>query len=227
MNENISKSWRSLANGASDSPRRENRLISVTVSGQTTLFVYDGDGNLVKKIKPDGSKTLYVGGIHEVDKYSGGTVTRTVTYYPAGGAMRINVVGGSNTSYWVLKDHLSSASVLTNNTGAIVKNADVRYFPYGEARSDTTFMLTDKLFTGQREMRRPELIEGAGLGIYQYGARFRKAPPKRSGAGYSPSINRFLSAGTSCRSGLISILHLPASAKSPPICPAAHDSLLA
>ena len=37
----------------------ENRLISVTVSGQTTQFVYDGDGNLVKKIKPDGSKTLY------------------------------------------------------------------------------------------------------------------------------------------------------------------------
>jgi YD repeat-containing protein len=37
----------------------ENRLISVTVSGQTTQFIYDGDGNLVKKIKPDGSRTLY------------------------------------------------------------------------------------------------------------------------------------------------------------------------
>jgi len=33
-------------------------LISVTVSGQTTTFVYDGDGNLVKKIKPDGSNHL-------------------------------------------------------------------------------------------------------------------------------------------------------------------------
>jgi YD repeat-containing protein len=37
----------------------ENRLISVTVSGQTTQFVYDGDDNLVKKIKPDNSKTIY------------------------------------------------------------------------------------------------------------------------------------------------------------------------
>jgi len=37
----------------------ENRLISVTVSGQTTQFIYDGDGNMVKKIKPDGSKTIY------------------------------------------------------------------------------------------------------------------------------------------------------------------------
>lgn len=63
----------------------ENRLISVVVSGQTTSFVYDGDGNLVKKIRPDGSKTLYVGGIYEVDKTSGGTVTGTKTYYPAAG----------------------------------------------------------------------------------------------------------------------------------------------
>ena len=60
----------------------ENRLISVTVGGQTTQFIYNGDGNLVKKIKPDGSKTLYVGGIYEVDKASGGAVMCTVTYYP-------------------------------------------------------------------------------------------------------------------------------------------------
>ena len=46
-------------------------------------------------------------------------------------------------------------------------------------------MLTDKLFTGQREMRRPEPVEGAGLGIYHYQARF-----------YSPKIGRFLSADT-------------------------------
>jgi len=38
-------------------------------------------------------------------------------------------------------------------------------------------MLTDKLFTGQREM--------AGLGIYHYGARF-----------YSPKLGRFLSPDT-------------------------------
>jgi YD repeat-containing protein len=79
----------------------ENRLISVTVNSQTTQFVYDGDGNLIKKIKPDGSKTLYVGGVYEVDKTSGGSVTRTVTYYPAAGAMRID-----SSLYYVLKDHL-------------------------------------------------------------------------------------------------------------------------
>ncbi len=77
---------------------------------------------MVKKIKPDGSKTIYPsaslrvgsGGLYEVDKTSSGTITRTVTYYPAGGAMRINIVGGTNTLYYILKDHLGSASMVTN-----------------------------------------------------------------------------------------------------------------
>ena len=68
----------------------------------------------------------------------------------------------------LLKDHLGSASVVTygfgSQIGTIVPGADVRYLPFGEARSDTDLMLTDKLFTGQREI--------TGLGIYHYGARF-------------------------------------------------------
>lgn len=89
----------------------ENRLISITGGGATTQFIYDGDGNLVKKIKPDGSRTLYpstapqkaaapltivpeakrsgrpgVGRIYEVDKNASGSVTGTKTYCPAAGA---------------------------------------------------------------------------------------------------------------------------------------------
>ena len=74
----------------------------------------------MKKVKPDGSKTLYAGGIFEVDKTSGGTVTRTVSYYPLGGAMRINISGGSNTLYYLLKDQLGSASVVTDASGTVV-----------------------------------------------------------------------------------------------------------
>ncbi len=154
-----------------------NRLSTVTVGGQTTEFLYDPDGNLVTKVNHDGSKTIYVGGIYEEDKTSGGTVTGTKTYYPAAGAMRVG-----STLYYVLKDHLGSASVLTDASGAPVTDADVRYFPFGEARPSninvgTAPMLTDNLFTGQR------LI--ADLGIYHYGARF-----------YSPKLGRFLSPDT-------------------------------
>jgi RHS repeat-associated protein len=124
----------------------------------------------VKKIKTDGSKTIYVGGIYEVDKTSGGSVTGTKTYYPAAGAMRVG-----STLYYVLKDHLGSASVVTNTSGTIV--GEDRFYPFGETRFTTGTMFTDKLFTGQREI--------TGLGIYHYGARF-----------YSPKLGRFLSADT-------------------------------
>ena len=142
----------------------------MTVSGQTTQLVYDGDGNLVKKIKPDGSKTIFVGGLYEVDKNSGGTVTKTTVYYPAAGAMRVN-----GTLYYMLKDHLGSSSVVTDSTGAVV--GEQRYYPFGETRLATGSMYTDKLFTGQRAM--------ADLGIYHYQSRF-----------YSPKLGRFLSADT-------------------------------
>ncbi len=148
----------------------ENRLVSVTVSGQITQFIYDGDGNLIKKIKPDGSKTLYVGGLYEVDKTSSGTVTKTTVYYPLAGAMRIN-----GTLYYMLKDHLGSASVLTDASGNVL--GENRYYAFGETRWSTGTILTDKLFTGQRAM--------TDLGIYHYGARF-----------YSPKLGRFLSADT-------------------------------
>ena len=95
---------------------------------------------MVKKVKPDGSKTIYVGHIYEVDKTSGGTVTRTVTYYPAGSAMRIN-----STLYYILKDQLGSASVVTDSTGVTL--GEQRYYPYGETRVTTGTIFTDKLFT--------------------------------------------------------------------------------
>jgi RHS repeat-associated protein len=80
-----------------------------------------------------------------------------------------------STLYYTLKDHLGSASVVTNASGATV--GEQRYYPFGETRLTTGSIFTDKLFTGQREM--------SGLGIYHFNARF-----------YSPKIGRFLSADT-------------------------------
>jgi RHS repeat-associated protein len=53
----------------------------------------------------------------------------------------------------------------------------MRYYAFGETRLSTGTMLTDRLFTGQRQI--------AELGIYHYNARF-----------YSPTLGRFLSADT-------------------------------
>ncbi|MDY7078847.1 MAG: LamG-like jellyroll fold domain-containing protein [Chloroflexota bacterium] len=50
----------------------ENRLVRVTADSETTEFIYDGDGQRVKKIDGSGT-TAYVGGHYDVDS-SGGTV---------------------------------------------------------------------------------------------------------------------------------------------------------
>jgi len=84
--------------------------------------------------------------------------------------MRIN-----STLYYILKDHLGSASVVTNSSGNVV--GEQRYYPFGETRLSPGSRFTDQLFTGQREM--------TGLGIYHFNARF-----------YSPKLGRFLSADT-------------------------------
>ncbi len=124
----------------------ENRLASITASGQTTRFVYDGDGNLVRKTNPDNTYVLYVGGIYESYRNADGTTSTTKTFYPAGGAMRVD-----GTRYYILKDLLGSASVTTNQSATTV--GEDRFYPFGETRFTTGSMQTDKLFTGQRQIR--------------------------------------------------------------------------
>jgi hypothetical protein len=63
-----------------------------------------------------------------------------------------------STLYYVLKDHLGSASVVTKASG--IEVGTQRYceappsggYPFGETRLTTGAIYTDKLFTGQREM---------------------------------------------------------------------------
>jgi len=71
--------------------------------------------------------------------------------------MRINIVGGSNSLYYILKDQLGSASVVTDSSGVTV--GEQRYYPYGETRISTGTIYTDKLFTGQRDMGLGKSIE--------------------------------------------------------------------
>jgi RHS repeat-associated protein len=80
-----------------------------------------------------------------------------------------------NEVYWLHGDHLGSASLTTNITGAVV--SEMRYYPFGETRWVSGTLPTDRLFTGQR-------IE-ARTGLYDYDARM-----------YSPSLGRFVSADT-------------------------------
>jgi len=145
----------------------ENRLAVVTntVTGDATRFVYDGDGNRIARQDPTGL-TVNVGAV-EVE--ISGTQRLTTTYYFAGG-QRIAMRKDGKVTY-LHGDHLGSASLATDASGARV--SAMRYTPFGETRVGDA--PTDRRFTGQRQE--------AGIGLYDYGARF-----------YSSGLGRFVSA---------------------------------
>jgi len=75
---------------------------------------------------------------------------------------------------FVHQDHLSGTAVITDTNGEEV--GSIKYYPFGETRTSSGTLETDKKFTGQR-------LDDTGL--YYYGARY-----------YDPAIGRFISADT-------------------------------
>jgi len=121
------------------------------VSGGAS-FVYDGDGDRVKKT--ENSETIvYINRYYEKN-ITTGVIT---TYYYLGGKLVANRV--NTTLTYVHQDSLSSTSVVTTNSGTLESSAT--YLPFGGIR--TGGVSTAQKFTGQR-------LDGTGL--YYYGARY-------------------------------------------------------
>jgi RHS repeat-associated protein len=150
----------------------DNQLVSRTEGDTTITYVYDGQGNLVKKSSSDGTPVVYIGGIYEV--HQDGSY---VTYYGTFGrriAMRLHEGGGDSGSlHFLLADQVGSTSSIIDEGGSVEESA--KYYPFGSLRSGG-LELSDRAFTGQQD-------EGGGFGLYDYGARF-----------YSSIIGRFVSA---------------------------------
>ncbi len=131
----------------------ENRLsvVTDTVTGQVTRFVYDGDGNRVLRIGPEGT-TVYIGDYYEKQ---GSVVTKY--YYAAGQRVALRVGGAL---YFLHGDHLGSATLTTDINGNRV--GELRYTPYGVTRYEWGSTPTNRRYTGQ---------SWEGFGLYDYGAR--------------------------------------------------------
>jgi hypothetical protein len=93
--------------------------IEMVTSLQSAVYVYDGDGNLVKSIVNE--VVTYYAGRHYHKAVDGVDVT-VKKYYSIGMAQIAvrTIEGESDTLNWILTDHLSSASVIANADGTLL-----------------------------------------------------------------------------------------------------------
>lgn len=112
---------------------------SVSVSASNVSFVYDGDGNRVKKTE-NGETILYVNKYYEKNLTTG----NVTTYYFSGGRTAAERIG--STLRYMYQDSLSSTSLMTDSSGNSL--GTVNYYPFGSVRSGT--VPTDVLFKGQK-----------------------------------------------------------------------------
>ena len=172
-NGNMTTGW-DFANPSSPVQRTisynaENMPTSITHSGVTTNFSYDGNATRVKKTEGF-VKTYYVGDHYETTfgfgtKYIFVGNLRTAKIEPFGGIKYFH------------KDHLGSSTAMTSSSGVTLETTE--YTPFGSMRSHSGSSWSKYRYTDQ------ELDTEAtqGFGLYNYNARL-----------YDPIIGRFISA---------------------------------
>jgi RHS repeat-associated protein len=127
----------------------ENRPLTVTGGAS---FVYDGDGNRVKKTE-GGQTTLYINQYYEKNLTTG---VVTTSYYLGGQPVATRE---GTTLRYIHQDSLGSTSVMTTSAGVL--DSAAAYDPFGATRNGSVSI--SKGFTGQR-------LDGTGL--YFYNARY-------------------------------------------------------
>jgi RHS repeat-associated protein len=151
----------------------ENRLSAVTRNSSVLeSYVYDMDGNRIKKSVTNGpvTRTFFPG--HYEEEVTGG-ITTTIKSYSFNGQL-IATRRGTTLSYLHV-DHLSSNNLATSSSGT--QTASRTYYAYGtEQPGGTGTLPTDRTFTGQKQ---------DSTGLLYLNARY-----------YDPSLGTFLSPDT-------------------------------
>jgi RHS repeat-associated protein len=146
----------------------QNRL--TTTAG--VIYAYDGDGKRVKK--PNGK--LYwtdTGSDPMTETDLAGTPTADYIFFNGKRVARRDLPGGAVHYYF--SDHLSSASVITNATGAMPPQEESDYYPYGGEIAITNGDPNQYKFTGKER--------DTESGLDDFGERY-----------YSSALGRFTSA---------------------------------
>ena len=101
--------------------------------------------------------------------YDPGYSIQRSSYSLAGQAIAVRVQGdpdGNDGLFYIHSDHLGSASVMSDETGAVVPDSQARYYPFGGWRGTppaTNPAVTDRGFGDLRSQAQPQRRPGADL----------------------------------------------------------------
>ena len=103
----------------------ENKILKVD---NTTAYVYDGEGQRVKKLVGENTRFIYGIGGELVAEFNGSTGSLKKEYvYGSGMAATIEPIVGTK---YTTSDTLGSPRVVTNSSGSVVSRHD--YMPFGD-----------------------------------------------------------------------------------------------
>jgi len=171
---------------------------TVTASGGKTKFKYDAAHGRALKTGPDGSSTLYVGGLYEKRTNASGNVTH-VFFVPGLAqvewtADRTGNISGRKVVY-VHDDHLGSVDALSTDSGSV---QHLKYDPFGQRIDPLTPTLPAQApadltdgFTGQQHDDELGLINMQGRIYDPIVGRFLSADPLVGSPFTSQGFNRY------------------------------------
>src|SRR5258708_16304433 len=139
----------------------ENRIATATKNGATTSYIYDADGNRVKKSNGTTS-TLYwymTPGIVAESDLAGNLKTEYV-FFGGERVARRDFPAGTVSYYF--SDHLKTASVVTDASGTILDESD--YYPWGGELQFVNNLDNHYKFTGKER--------DSESGLDYFGARY-------------------------------------------------------
>ncbi|MET9246178.1 DUF5615 family PIN-like protein [Nonomuraea sp. NPDC003709] len=144
------------------------QMDKAVVNGAETSMVYDAEGERLIRRDPDGSSTLYLGGM---EVRATGGIAKATRYYsgPDGAVVAMRTSGGIQ---WLASGmHGSTQLAVNDSTGQVSRE---RYLPYGQRRGGDDLPFTDRGFLGK--------VEDSATGLNYLSARY-----------YDPAIAKFVS----------------------------------
>jgi RHS repeat-associated protein len=174
-----------------------SEITNVTGGTSSSQFFYNQNHQRYKQIASYSGApetTFYVGGLLEKMINSSGTAYRH--YIPAGNntVVYTRLSTGTNSTYYLTKDHLGSTAVITDSNGAFLVKEKFAALGWNEntsAEEGTMASVTRHEFTGHEGLDNFYLVNMNGRIYDPSGSMFLSADPYIPDPGNTQSFNRY------------------------------------